>query len=97
MAPGSPSFASSGVRRVLGIDGDYLNRDQLLIPADCFLAADLSNPPPIEERFDLAICLEVAEHLPAQHADRFIRFLTRLGARSLSSLPPSHIRVARIT
>ena len=71
-------FREMGVGHVLGIDGDYVNRDQLLIPVDSFVAADLSNPPPVEERFDLAVSLEVAEHLPPEHADRFIRFVTSL-------------------
>ena len=71
-------FRESGIKRVLGIDGDYVNRHQLLIPNEYFLAADLSKPPSIKENFDLAVCLEVAEHLAAEHAVPFIKFLTDL-------------------
>lgn len=37
---------------------------------------DLSTPFDLDPSFDLAICLEVAEHLPAQVADEFVRGLT---------------------
>src|SRR5580704_15541831 len=56
-------FLESGVPSVLGIDGDYVNRDLLRIPPECFAAFDLAKPIQIDKRFDLAICLEVAEHL----------------------------------
>ena len=67
-----------GVERILGIDGEYVRRDQLLIPKDRFLASDLSTPPRITAKFDLTVCLEVAEHLTAQHAVTLVDFLTHL-------------------
>jgi hypothetical protein len=67
-----------GVTDVLGIDGDYVNRDRLRIPLDCFQACDLDKPLAIERRFDLAICLEVAEHLPATRAEGFVEDLVKL-------------------
>jgi hypothetical protein len=39
---------------------------------------DLSQPFQLAEFFDLAICLEVAEHLPKQSAPGFIQSLARL-------------------
>jgi hypothetical protein len=39
---------------------------------------DLSRPFQLAESFDLAICLEVAEHLPKQSAPGCIRWLPRL-------------------
>ncbi len=74
-----------GVDRVLGIDGNYVDREQLRIPTDSFVPMDLAAPRPWSERFDLAMSLEVAEHLPATAADRFIRFLTNLSDRVLFS------------
>jgi SAM-dependent methyltransferase len=62
------AFLSHGVGRVLGLDGDYVERSRLLIPADSYRAVDLSRPFSLEERFDLAMSLEVAEHLPADAA-----------------------------
>ena len=64
---------------ILGIDGPWIDPDLLVIPEDSFLAADLSREiPRIEGRYDLAISLEVAEHLPPEKAEEFICFLTGL-------------------
>jgi len=66
-----------GVGKVLGVDGAYLPRDQLLLGEDEFLEADLSRPLDLEERFDLALTLEVAEHLPESSAPTFVETLCR--------------------
>jgi len=67
-----------GVRDVLGLDGDYVNPSRLQIAPDEFQAADLADPAPIGRQFDLALSLEVAEHLPAASSDRFVDFLTAI-------------------
>jgi len=67
-----------GVTDVLGIDGDHVAKDQLLIPAGNFLPADLRQPLPSVRRFDLAMSLEVAEHLPPARAESFIADLASL-------------------
>jgi SAM-dependent methyltransferase len=72
------AFADLGVERVLGIDGAYVQRSQLLIAPDQFVAHDLERPLPAVGRFDLAVCLEVAEHLSAARAVEFVGELTRL-------------------
>ena len=52
-----------------GIDGDYVDRSQLLIDAENFHPANLEERITSDKRFDLAMSLEVAEHLtPAQIA-----------------------------
>ncbi len=62
---------------ILGIDGPWMDPDLLVIPKDSFLAVDLSlETPRIERKYDLAISLEVAEHLPPEKAEEFISFLT---------------------
>ncbi|MBN1814165.1 MAG: methyltransferase domain-containing protein [Anaerolineae bacterium] len=71
-------FKKHGVSKILGIDGDYIVRDEMLIRADEFVAVDLSVPLHIEGLFDLALCLEVAEHLPKRHAHELVNSLTRL-------------------
>jgi hypothetical protein len=50
----------------------------LCIPQGCFRAVDLSRPFQLAEFFDLAVCLEVAEHLPKQSARGLISSLVRL-------------------
>jgi len=67
-----------GGAEVLGIDGDYVDRGQLQIPHACFMPCDLRNPLRLERGFDLAISLEVAEHLPAECAETFVESLVRL-------------------
>jgi len=69
-------FAALGVHDFLGLDGDYVDPSRLLIDTDHFRAADLANPPKLDRTFDLAVCLEVAEHLPARSAVRIVELLT---------------------
>jgi hypothetical protein len=71
-------FHDHGIRNILGLDGAYVDRSKLLIPPDFFRAADLTKPFSLSERFDLAMSLEVAEHLPAGSAGGFIRSLCQL-------------------
>lgn len=68
-----------GATRVLGVDGDYVPRDTLLIPRECFFATDLSKPFDANARFDLVQCLEVAEHIAPQSAAVLIDGLVRHG------------------
>lgn len=67
-----------GIEEVIGIDGPYIDRTDLQIPEERFKAVDLSKPFRLDRDFELAISLEVAEHLPAQAAATFVRSLTEL-------------------
>ena len=78
-------FKEHGVGRVLGIDGDYVERDQLKIDESEFRAADLEQGLPDVGRFDLAVSLEVAEHLAAESAGRFVDGLATLAPAVLFS------------
>ena len=53
-----------GCEEVHGVDGDYVERERLLVEADEFSAIDLVHSFDLERRFDLVQCLEVGEHLP---------------------------------
>jgi SAM-dependent methyltransferase len=72
-------WLSLGAREVLGIDGDYIEREGLLIPGDCFRAHDLRQEFDLGRRFDLVQSLEVAEHLPKSAAAAFVGSLIRHG------------------
>jgi SAM-dependent methyltransferase len=72
------AFRENGVERILGLDGDHVEPSWLIIPKDCFRAVDLAKPFDIDGKFDLAISLEVAEHLPKKHARAFVRNLVDL-------------------
>jgi SAM-dependent methyltransferase len=70
------AFAELGVTDFLGIDGDYVERAKLKIPADRFRPVNLAQPPALGRTFDLAVCLEVGEHLPETAAPGLVRLLT---------------------
>ena len=61
-----------GIQNCLGIDGEYVDRAQLQISPNEFLALDLNLPVRLDKSFDLVLYLEVAEHLPSESADIFI-------------------------
>jgi hypothetical protein len=61
----------------LGVDG-YATVDSLAIPADRFIRRDLTQGSGVDRRFDLAISLEVIEHMPVESGDGFVAELARL-------------------
>ena len=65
-------WRSLGVANVRGVDGDWVTPDQLAIPGDCLTHHDLETPFVPTERYDLAMSLEAAEHLPASAAPAFV-------------------------
>jgi len=71
-------FKEHGVRNIYGVDGLWVDKGSLLIPEECFQALNLEEPLPLEIEVDLAISLEVAEHLPVRCAENFIDSLVRL-------------------
>lgn len=71
-------FGRLGVKTLLGVDGDYVDRGSLRVDPHQFVAHDLSTPFACDRRFDLALSLEVAEHLAGDFADVFVKQLTEL-------------------
>jgi SAM-dependent methyltransferase len=69
------AFADRGLE-YLGLDGEWVDPAWLDIPADHFQSRDLTLGVPLEQTFDLAISVEVAEHLPESSADGFVTALT---------------------
>jgi SAM-dependent methyltransferase len=61
---------------ITGVDGDYVNRSLLKIEENEFVEKDLTKPFDLNRKFDLAICLEVAEHLPEASAEGFVKSIT---------------------
>lgn len=62
-----------------GVDGDYVDTENLLIPSSHFHRRDLSRTFDLGRRFDLVCSFEVAEHIAAEHADTFIDSLVAHG------------------
>ncbi len=82
------AFTAHGVPTILGIDGEHVDREALRIPAERFHAHDLEQPLHLDgdpRRFELALSLEVAEHLPERCAAGFVESLTRLAPAVLFS------------
>ncbi|MCM1512467.1 MAG: class I SAM-dependent methyltransferase [Oxalobacter formigenes] len=71
--------------KILGMDGDYVNRNMLHVNPDFFIPGDLSHEIHASEKFDLAVSLEVAEHLPETRAKSFVKELTNLSSVVLFS------------
>jgi SAM-dependent methyltransferase len=74
------SFKQQGVKQVVGVDGSWANKDlvyKYLKPEE-FIEQDLSENIQTDRQFDLAICLEVAEHLSAEKAESLVKNLTKL-------------------
>ena len=90
-------FKGNGVPRVLGVDGGLPTRDLLMLPDNEFRAVDLSEPVCCPEKFDLALSLEVAQHLPPGAAQTFIASICRLsdlvifGAAIPGQSGPGHV------
>jgi hypothetical protein len=70
------AFLARGVSDVLSVDGPWVPQTARAVPPDRFLEHDLSAPLALERTFDLALCLEAAEHLPASAAPELVCTLT---------------------
>jgi SAM-dependent methyltransferase len=78
-------FEENGVADYCGVDGLHLDMAMLKIPADRFMAFDLTKPFSLKQKFDLVVSLEVAEHLDEAHADMHVQTLVNHGASILFS------------
>lgn len=79
------ALREQGVEDVLGIEGDWVASEHLRIPPERLLRRDLSRSIELDRTFDLALSLEVAEHLPEERAAGFVASLTRLAPAVLFS------------
>lgn len=84
----SKACLEAGCKEICGADGDYLPIDELVIPEKNFQVVDLATKgfsDGLPQKNDLAICIEVAEHLPADRAFSFVEELTLLSDTVLFS------------
>ena len=68
-------FKRLGISDVLGVDGSWVNRDLLHqnIRPEEFKEWDLEKELKLDKKYDLAISLEVAEHLSKKSSDIFVK------------------------
>lgn len=77
-------FVASGLQqwqlnKYVGVDGYWIDVNKLEFPSANFIATDLAQPFTFpEQRFDLCVSLEVAEHLPEASASGFIASLVSM-------------------
>jgi SAM-dependent methyltransferase len=71
---------NNGIDDILGIDGEWTDQNLLskYIDLSEFQIADLESKLQIKRKFDLAICLEVAEHLREDSAKTIVSNLVNL-------------------
>lgn len=76
---------NNGNEGYIGVDY-RVNEKDLLIPKDRFISANLNREfPKFDRRFDLALCLEVAEHLKPARAEALVEYLCSLSDMVLFS------------
>ena len=68
-----------GISDYLGIDGDYIREEQLVIAKEKFLHANLDKGFRLPLKYELVVCLEVAEHIQPPAAKEFIASLCASG------------------
>ena len=72
------TFKKLGVESVLGIEGDWVDDDVLVLDKSEIQHWDLTKPLRMDKHFDLVMSLEVAEHLEEKYAGQFVESLTSL-------------------
>jgi SAM-dependent methyltransferase len=70
------AFTEQGITDYMGVDGEYVTESMLKIPNNNFVRKDLKSEVNLNRKFDLAICLEVGEHLPDECSDNLVKSLT---------------------
>lgn len=68
-------FKNAGVTDILGLDGDWVVRSELCIPEASFKQVDINASFTVGRKADLAISLEVGEHLPDSSANILVKNL----------------------
>lgn len=71
-------FKEKGITDILGMDGEWVDQKMMMITSSEFINKDLTQPIKLDRKFDLAVSMEVGEHLEERFADTFVRSLTDL-------------------
>jgi SAM-dependent methyltransferase len=70
-------FEKHGIDDFRGVDGYHLDLNSLYIDPKKVFQTDLEKPLDLNRKFDLVLCLEVAEHLSKDSANLFVESLTK--------------------
>ncbi|MFA5109565.1 MAG: methyltransferase domain-containing protein [Patescibacteria group bacterium] len=69
-------FAERGIEDLLGLDGSPAAAEEFLFNRDHLVIFDLAGRYRFEKKYDLGLCLEVAEHLREEDADTLVGTVT---------------------
>ena len=83
-------FAELGVPKIQGVDGHWIEDSAIKIPLEYFQRRHLDQDLNIDGQFDVAMSVEVAEHLPVDAAPAFVTALCRLAPVVLFSAAIPH-------
>lgn len=72
------SFLQAQGAEVTGLEGLWLDKDSMILPPETYIRTDLEQPITLDRRFDVACCIEVAEHLEPDRAESFVADLCAL-------------------
>jgi SAM-dependent methyltransferase len=80
-------FEEKGIE-VLGIDGSSANRNHSKIKKENFLLFDIRNKYKCKKKYDLCLCLEVAEHLEEKYSNILISNLAQSSSIIVFTVEP---------
>ena len=70
------AFIDAGIKDVTGVEGPWLDETKLVIGKELVLIKDLEQRFDLKRRYDMVLCLEVAEHLNKDSAEQLVEILT---------------------
>lgn len=72
-------FQKNGIHEIKGLDGEWVDKDNLLIDHEFFCPTNLEKAKDIElgRKYDIAMSVEVAEHISERYADDLVSALIR--------------------
>ncbi|AKB86161.1 bifunctional 2-polyprenyl-6-hydroxyphenol methylase/3-demethylubiquinol 3-O-methyltransferase UbiG [Methanococcoides methylutens] len=73
---------------ILGVDGSANAKKTALISPELILLKDLREPFFINSKFDLTLCIEVAEHIDEEYVDTFINNICNYSNRIIFTAAP---------
>jgi SAM-dependent methyltransferase len=84
------AWRDRGVADLHGVDGDYVDRRMLEVPARMFTAVDLNDSFDLGRQFDLVQSFEVGEHIKESASEAFAESIVRHARRYVlfSAAPP---------
>lgn len=80
-------FQAHGVT-IHGVEGYSRAQDHAEIPTDALTIHDLREPLELDRRYDLALCIETAEHIPPRFADTLVDTVTAAAPRVFFTAAP---------